>query len=425
MTQTIRRAVVAAVIGNALEWYDFILYGLFAGQIAGAFFPARTHVGSLLLAVATFGVGFIPRPLGALVLGQFADRYGRRPALTLIIALMTLATAMIVFTPDYRRIGLAAPMLIVVSRLIQGFSVGGELGSSTALLIEAAPAGRRGIYASWQASSQLMSSLAGGVAGALVAALLTPAALADWGWRVPFALGLIIGPVGLYIRANVHEPAAVERHLHREAAPLRLLFTEHWRAVLRTVGLIALGTMATYVLELNMPTYAQRELGIPASDTFACIVVADLAAMAAAVWAGHLSDRHGPRAVMLPASIALGLGVFPSFVLLTLFPATATLMVLQTILLATLAMMTGPVYGLLGSLFPPEVRVSGLSVGYSLSVMLFGGFAGFITTGLIALTGDRHMPGVYVTAGAALTVAALTVGWKRGALLPGRGAAAG
>jgi MHS family proline/betaine transporter-like MFS transporter len=227
-------------------------------------------------------------------------------------------------------------------------------------------------------------------------------------------VGLIIGPVGLYIRANVHEPPAIERELHREAAPLRVLFTRHWAAVLRTVGLIALGTMSTYVLELNMPTYAQRELGIPVGDTFLSNVVADVVAIVVAIWAGHLSDRHGPRAVMLPAAIALGLAVFPSFVLLTMFPATVTLIVLQTILLALLAMMTGPIYGLLGSLFPPQVRVSGLSVGYSLSVMIFGGFASFITTGLIALTGDRHMPGLYVTAGAVLTTLALTVGWPWG-----------
>ena len=410
--------MVAAVIGNALEWYDFILYALFSPAIAATFFPAKTEIASLLLAVATFGAGFVLRPLGALVLGRFADQRGRRPALTLIIGLMTLATALLVFTPGWRRIGLLAPLLIVVSRLLQGFSVGGELGSSTALLIESAPLERRGLFASWQGTGQLVSSLAGATAAALVTVALTPAQLSGWGWRLPFAVGLLIGPVGLYIRANVHEPAAIERRLHEQTAPLRDLFLHHAGALLRTIGLISMGTMATYILELNMPAYAQRELGLPKSETYLATAIADIVAIAMSPLAGSLSDRYGARRVMLPAVIALGLGVFPSFVILTAYPSTWALILIQTACLATLSFMTGPVYGLIGSLFPPEVRSSGLSVGYNVSVLAFGGFAPFITTWLIAATGDRHIPGLYVTAGAAFTLAALLVRWPRGARSP-------
>lgn len=418
-----RRVVVAAVIGNALEWYDFILYALFAPAIAVTFFPARTEVGSLLLAAGTFGAGFVMRPVGALVLGQYADRCGRRAALSLIIALMTAATALMVFTPGWRSIGLIAPALIVVSRLLQGFSVGGELGSSTALLIEVAPAGRRGFFASWQGASQLMASLAAAGAGALVTSVFSPAEVAAGWWRLPFSLGLLIGPVGWYIRRVLHEPAPA----HRDGTPLALLWARHRGAVLRSVGLIAMTTTATYVLELGMPTYAHRALGLPLRDALVANFVSGLAGIVAGPWAGALSDRFGARRVMLPAVVALALLALPAFMLLTAVPTLAMLIAVQTVCLALRSTMTGPVYGLIGSLFPAEVRSSGLAIAYNTSVLLFGGFAPFITTWLIAVTGNRLMPGVYVTAGGMLTLGALTIAWPRGQRLPadGQGVAGG
>jgi MHS family proline/betaine transporter-like MFS transporter len=323
-----------------------------------------------------------------------------------------------VFTPGWRRIGLLAPLLIVTSRLIQGFSVGGELGSSTALLIESAPPERRGLLASWQGTGQSVAALAAASAAVLVTTMLTPAQLSGWGWRLPFVVGLLIGPIGLYIRANVHEPDAIVRRLHAETAPLHDLFIHHAGPLLRTICLISMGTMATYILQLNMPAYAHRELGLPLGATYLSSVIADLAAIIVSPFAGSLSDRYGARRVMLPAAIVLGLGVFPSFVLLTAHPSTLALILIQTASLAVLAFLSGPIYGLIGSLFPPEVRSSGLSVGYNVSVLLFGGFAPFITTWLIAVTGDRHMPGLYVTAGAVISLSALLIRWPRGERLP-------
>jgi MHS family proline/betaine transporter-like MFS transporter len=407
------RAVIAAVIGNALEWYDFLVYAIFAVQIAHSFFPARTPTASLLLAVATFGAGFVLRPIGAVVLGQYADRRGRRPALTLIILMMTLATAVMVFTPGYRTIGLAAPLLIVASRLLQGFSVGGELGSSTALLIESAPPGQRGVYASLQGATQWVASLGAAAAGVLTATLLGPHALAAWGWRLPFAVGLLIGPVGLYLRAHLDEPEAGGVRLRPESTPLLLLWRAHRGAVIQTIGLIAMGTMATYILGISMPSYAQQQLHLPPRGTFLSTVIADAVAIGLAPWSGRLSDRFGARPIMLPAAILLALGVFPGFVLLTHSPSVPTLIAVQTAGCAVLAVLSGPLYALIGSLFPAEVRSTGLSVGYNVSVLAFGGFAPFVTTWLIAATGNRTMPGLYVTAGAALTIPALLVGWRR------------
>jgi MFS family permease len=197
--------VAAAVIGNALEWYDFIVYGFLSSLIARLFFPAESAYASLLMALATFGVGFFMRPVGGVLLGMYADRKGRKAAMQLIIALMTLAIALIAFAPDYAAIGVGAPALIVVARMLQGFATGGEYASATAFLVESAPANRRGLYGAWQLFGQCLAVFAGAGMGALVTHNLSPEALDAWGWRVPFLLGLLIGPVGLWMRRHMEE----------------------------------------------------------------------------------------------------------------------------------------------------------------------------------------------------------------------------
>ena len=394
---------MAAVIGNALEWYDFILYALFAPVIAATFFPAHTPIGSLLLAVTTLGVGFVVRPIGAVMLGQFADRAGRRAALMLIVGLMTAATGIVAVTPGYARIGIAAPLLIVLSRVLQGFSVGGEFGSATALLIESAPAGQVGFYGSLQGATQSVAAFGTVAAGFALTRWLGPAEVAAWGWRLPFAAGLLIGPVGLALRAGMHEAASDAR----VAAPLAVLWARHRAALVRVVGLVAMGTICTYVLMLTLPVYAQAVLGIARPATLVAAMAANAAGAGAALGFGALSDRVGARAVMLPGTIALGLLAYPAFVVLDRWPVVGVLLAVQVGMLTLLGTLTGPVYALVAGMFPVAVRGTGLAVGYNVGVLLFGGFAPAITTWLIAATGDRRMPGVYVAAGAVVTVAAL------------------
>src|SRR6266446_5910625 len=200
-----RWAVAATVAGNALEFYDFLVYSTFAVYIGKAFFPTRTEFAGLLLSLATFGVGFFTRPLGGLLIGAFGDRAGRRPALMLTIGLMAVGTLAVAVTPPYAAIGIAAPVILVAARLIQGLALGGEVGPSTAVLLECSPPGRRGAYTSWQSGSQGIAILACGLIGVGLGAMLSKEQLSDWGWRVPFALGLIIVPVGLYIRRRLPE----------------------------------------------------------------------------------------------------------------------------------------------------------------------------------------------------------------------------
>lgn len=219
---TRRKAIIAATIGNGLEWFDFTVYSFFAVIIAKLFFPTGNDFTSFMLTVATFGVGFFMRPVGAVVLGIYADRVGRKAALTLTIMLMAIGTAIIGLAPTYAQIGIGAPILIVIARLIQGFSAGGEVGGATAFLIEYSPDERRGYFASWQQASQGISFILGAAMGAIVTNGLSPEQIDAWGWRIPFLFGLLIGPVGMYIRSHLHEPPAFEAQKAKAAKESRL-----------------------------------------------------------------------------------------------------------------------------------------------------------------------------------------------------------
>ncbi len=402
-----RRAVLAALVGNALEWYDFLLYILMAPYLAHAFFPARNGTVSLLLTVATFGVGFIMRPVGALVLGQYADRHGRRAALSFVILLMTLANATLVLTPGSARIGLLAPTLIVLSRLMQGFSVGGDLGSSATLLIESSPGARRGYFGSWQGATQHLASLAASATATATTFAFGHAALQAGWWRLPFVLGLLVGPVGLYLRRHVREPDSVRALLRPESRPLARLLHHHRGALLAAMALIALSTVATYVLELGMPAYARQTLHLPLHVALAANTLAGLLGLVAGPLAGAVADRFGAARAMLPPALLLAVLVWPGYWLLNHDPTARMLLFVQTGLLTLRSMLTGPLLALVAPLFPTETRASGLSVAYNASVLVFGGFAPLITTAMVAATGNATAPAFYILAAAGMTLAAL------------------
>ncbi|BDM22777.1 hypothetical protein KMS_R25340 [Pseudomonas sp. LRP2-20] len=241
------RQVVAAVIGNALEWYDFIVYGFLASIIARQFFPSDDEYASLLMALATFGVGFFMRPVGGVLLGVYSDRKGRKAAMQLIIRLMTVSIAMIAFAPNYLAIGMGAPLLIVVARMLQGFATGGEYASATAFLVESAPANRKGLYGSWQLVGQCLAVFSGAAMVALVTHLCTSEALDSWGWRIPFVLGLLIGPVGLWIRKHMEEPEEflqARKQAKGQAPSLWQVLREHRRSLLVSMGLACGATVS-------------------------------------------------------------------------------------------------------------------------------------------------------------------------------------
>ena len=374
------RQVAAAVIGNALEWYDFIVYGFLSSLIARLFFPSGDEYTSLLMALATFGVGFFMRPVGGVLLGLYADRRGRKAAMQLIILLMTLSIAMIAFAPTYAAIGVGAPLLIVIARMLQGFATGGEYASATAFLVESAPPHRRGLYGSWQLFGQCLAVFAGAGMGALVTHCLDAESLESWGWRVPFLFGLLIGPVGLWIRRYMGETEAFLEAIREPGERQGLLgvLREYRRSVLVSMGLTVIGTVSFYVVLVNMPTFAHKQLGLP------------------------LDDRVGRRPVLLVATLAYMLMVYPLFAWVTAAPSLGRLLLMQLLLCTAIGGFFGPAPTAVAEQFPVRVRSTGLAVAYNLAVMLFGGFAPFIVTWLTEVGGSPVAPAFYVLGAAFL-----------------------
>jgi len=397
--------VAATVAGNALEFYDFLSYSAFAVYIGKAFFPTGNAFASLLLSLATFGVGFVTRPLGGVVIGAYADRAGRRPALVLTISLMALGTAALVLTPGYATIGIAAPLILVGARLIQGLALGGEVGPSTAVLLECAPARRRGIFASWQGASQGIAIFTAGVVGYVLSLLLTREQLADWGWRVPFALGLVIVPVGLFIRRRL--PETLEAPGTRgSAAVLRTLWSEHRRPLVLAVLVIMCLTISTYVGNY-MTTYALTVLGMPATQAMWGTVVNGAVMTCAALVGGLLSDRFGRKPVMIVSRVALMLAIYPAFALLVGFHTTWAL-ILVTAAITLLGSVGGSAaIAALSEGFPNAVRGSGFAIAYAVSVSVFGGTTQFIIAWVVGVTGDPLSPTYYVIATSAISLWAM------------------
>ena len=399
------RAVTAAVIGNALEWYDFTVFGFLTVVIAELFFPSSSDYSSILLTTASFGVAFFMRPVGGIVLGLYADRAGRKAALSLVIALMTLGILLLAIAPPYSAIGIGAPLLIVVGRLLQGFSAGGEFGSSTALLIEAAPFSKRGFYGSWQMASQAAALLLGAVVGAAVTRGLSPEALKSWGWRVPFIIGLVIGPIGFYIRRNLADSEAF-LHAKQTARPATLgeVFAHHSRDVLCGLGSVVALTVTIYVLISYLPTFAVKQLKLPYADSFTAVIIGNLLLTVLSPLTGAWSDRIGRKGLSLWSLVVTLVVIYPLFVWLEGAPSVSKLVLVQAILSIALSGYYGPFGALMAELFPANVRSIGLSLSYNFAVMLFGGFGPFIVTWLIETTGSPLAPTYYVMCGLALSI---------------------
>jgi len=398
------KAVTAASIGNALEWFDFVIYGFFAATIGKLFFPSSSDIESLLVAFATFGITFFVRPLGAIILGVFADRHGRKAALTLSIALMMLGTGVIAVTPTYSAIGPLAPIVIVIARFFQGISAGGEFGSATTFLAEQDPK-RRGFFASWQFASQGVTTVLAASFGAILASTLTTDQMNDWGWRIPFLFGLLIGPVAYYLRSRVDETEEFQS-LRDRGTPLQDAISGAKQRMLISLALVVLCTVVTYTM-LFMPSFAARQLGFSQAQSFLATLLTGLIQIVLVPIFGGLSDRHGRLPIMFAAASAVLVVSYPMFAWLVWSPTMATLLIVQGVIGALAAAYMGPLPALMSDMFPTRMRTTGLSVSYSFGVAIFGGFAPFINAWLVQTTGTKVAPSFYLMIAAGISLLGL------------------
>ncbi|MBD3007580.1 MFS transporter [Streptomyces sp. 5-10] len=407
----VHRVIIAASIGNALEWFDILVYGFFAATISKQFFPTADETVSLLLTLGTFAVAYVVRPLGALVLGGYADRAGRKRALMVSIRLMMVATLLIAIMPPYAKIGLVAPIAILLARLVQGFSAGGEFGSATAFLVEHMPE-KRGFMASWQFASQGFATLLASAFGTVLTATLSDAQLESWGWRIPFFFGLLIGPVGYYIRRYVGEAGEFVETADQERAPVKETFRTQKDRMFVAMGALAVSTAISYFITY-MPTFAVKELDLPASTGFASTLVTGIVLTGLTPVVGHLSDRFGrTRTMLIFATLILAL-VYPSLAFLVAAPGFGVILGVMFLIGVLKAGYFAPLPAMMAELFPVTNRATGLAVSYNIAVMLFGGTTPLIIVWLVDVTGSKLAPTFYLMFLAVLSLSCVAFARRR------------
>jgi MFS transporter, MHS family, proline/betaine transporter len=405
------RMIVAAMIGNVLEWFDFVVYGFFAVTIAQVFFPAGDPTVSMLITFGAFGLAYFVRPLGAIVVGGYTDRAGRKAGLLLSMGLMMIGTSLMALTPGYATIGIAAPILITLARLLQGFSVGGEFGSAVSFLAEHAGA-RRGFSASWAFATGGMITVLASLFGVTLTTLLTHEQLVDWGWRIPYFFGMLIGPAGLYIRAKLVETPDFLEAEKPETMPIADLLRRYPLEVVLALGISIISNASFYILAY-IPTYGEKTLHLPASTGFTATLIGGLILAIGCPLAGHWSDKISRPLIMVITCLLFVFTPYMAFYLMAAWPSLATCVIAVAWLQLVKAGYSGVLPSLMSEQFPVETRAIGVALGYSISVSVFGGLAPLIATWLIAQTGDPLSPSYYlIFTGLLSLIALIAIQWR-------------
>ncbi|CEJ15292.1 Proline/betaine transporter [bacterium YEK0313] len=400
-----RKAVTAAVVGNVLEWYDFAVYAYVAAIIARKFFPAQDEVTALLSTFLAYGLGFLARPLGGIVIGRMGDVSGRKNALLLTMFLMAAGTVMIGLLPTYESIGFLAPLLLVVARLLQGFSAGGEWGGSTAFIVEWAPKDQRGYYGSFQQTSVVAGLLLGSGVAALMNTVLTAPQMESWGWRIPFLIGGILGPIGLYMRRTIEEtPAYRAVSEGTPTPPSPDAAVSPWLLAGRAFGFTIVWTVCFYVLLNYMPTWTQRYMSLTPSQALWANTIGLLALMVAIPVMGRLSDRVGRKPLLIACCLCFIVVPYPVFsYLLSGNVSLGSLIAVQVLFAIMIAMFSGAGPAAIAEIFPTRNRSTWMTTGYALAVAIFGGFAPFISVWLISTLGSPIAHTYYLVAAAVVS----------------------
>jgi MFS transporter, MHS family, citrate/tricarballylate:H+ symporter len=403
-------AVFRVTSGNFLEQFDFFLFGFYATQIAAVFFPASSEFASLMMTFAVFGAGFLMRPLGAIVLGAYIDDVGRRKGLIVTLSIMASGTLLIVLVPGYASIGLWAPALVLLGRLLQGFSAGAELGGVSVYLAEMATPGRKGFYTSWQSGSQQVAIVVAAALGYALNQWMAPTAVADWGWRIPFAVGCLIVPFIFVLRRNLQETEEFAARAHRPT--MKQVFAtllQNWGVVLAGMLMVAMTTTAFYLITVYAPTFGKTVLNLSTADA---LLVTLLVGVSNFIWlpiGGALSDRFGRKPLLVAMTVLTIFTAYPALSFLAQAPSFGHMLEVLLWFSCLYGLYNGAMIPALTEIMPVEVRVAGFSLAYSLATAVFGGFTPAVSTWLIHLTGDKAAPAYWMTFAAICALCATLV----------------
>ncbi|ANI18274.1 citrate-proton symporter [Pseudomonas citronellolis] len=408
------KAVFRVVSGNFLEMYDFMVYGFYATAIAKTFFPGDDPFASLMLSLATFGAGFLMRPLGAIFLGAYIDRHGRRQGLIITLALMAMGTLLIAFVPGYSTLGALAPLLVLLGRLLQGFSAGVELGGVSVYLAEIASPGKRGFFVSWQSASQQVAVVFAGLLGVILNHWLSPAEMGEWGWRVPFFVGCMIVPALFVIRRSLEETEAFQQRKHhpRLGEVLRSI-GQNFGLVLAGTAMVVMTTVSFYLITAYTPTFGRNELHLSDFDALLVTMCIGLSNFFWLPVMGALSDRVGRRPLLLAATVLALLTAYPTLSWLVAEPSFARLLTVELWLSFIYGSYNGAMVVALTEVMPADVRTTGFSLAYSLATATFGGFTPAACTWLIHALDNKAAPGLWLSGAALLGLAATLVLFRR------------